>query len=162
MTKAWDYMKSRGERERAKHKYGDKSTTKWDFKTSYRGETSVDPSGEQVRIRELISQGWVPVNSSSAVAVFGRQLRVDLVETIGQRMDMTWVPVWFSALYSTQFENRSVLGLIPPGMSTATEKLRNDRREQVLVVSEYLLSYPYGASDTRTAAIAFIDRFRAR
>lgn len=54
------------------------------------------------------------------------------------------------------------MGVPAAGIVLRTERLRNDRNEQVLVVGEYLLIHPYGHSDTRTAAKAFIERFRAR
>lgn len=66
MTKAWDYMRSRGERERALRKLRNAiNPILWDFASSDRAV-------------ELIGQGWVPVRADTPIASLGRQLKVDL------------------------------------------------------------------------------------
>jgi len=170
MTKAWDYMRSRGARERGKKKYKDKPTTEWDFEASER--SSVPSTGDihqQVSVedelkigRRLLAQGWTGVEQNSMIGRLARQVGVDLKELppgIGTRdSGLTWIPAWFTALYMTYIGTKQVAGAVEDGFAQATEALRNDSRLQIVTIGEFLLTSPH-AGDAAVAAKAFVERY---
>jgi hypothetical protein len=158
--KSWEYRKSRGEQERARKKHTENMTTRWDFDSSLREEEGRPPdTGTSAK---LLSEGWAWAEPRTEIAILARNLGLkleDLPPTANHSdLRVTWVPVWFTALYTSYVGIKQVAGAATEEFARAAEALRNDSREQFLIVAEFLLVNPY-AGDASVAAKAFVDRY---
>ena len=157
MGNAWDYMKSRGVRERAQKKFGKGRATQWDFGRSRKG-VSEDVVVRNQRFAELIEMGFSMVPESTEQGRLAKQLGLALHDDTG-----VWVPVWFSALFLTTPGNKSYLGVATREFSEEVDRHRDDERAKLLVVSEYLLIHPdHQGSDLYTAALAIVRSHQKR
>ncbi len=105
----------------------------------------------------LIKQGYVPVAVDFGV-IAGRCG----VEIERHSVDLEhWVPAWYLAAwraYKDRHGNTDALGAPTPHFLGFIGQLKNNEREQLLLVSELLLSYPHQSDLTAQGIRSWIDQ----
>lgn len=144
----WEYRKSRGELTRAKKK-GIK-----DFAPS--APMTEDKREEARRRNAKIEAGMIPVMPGGSVCRMARQL--DALEE--DFMGAPWVPVWFMAVHDLSPEPRSTMGVVSDELRRSVERVRDNSREKILAVSEFLLCFPHCDNESHRAALAYLERVR--
>lgn len=173
---AWDYMKSRGELRRRGYTPKEKAATSWDFSASRKdpnapAPTMADTSASEARIKELNRLGYIRCARGQPLAFAARQVELALNDPLSTnptvpRLDahFEWFPAWFLALWTLE-NNKEVNGLtVVMGTVTAAfkariESVQGDLREQLLLLGEFSMQYPYH-KDIEAVKCA-IERYRA-
>jgi len=142
----WEYRKSRGELARSKKKGIE------DFAPS---ESMTDNKRVEARRRnKKIEAGMVPVQPGGDVCRMARQLEVLDEDVSGG----PWVPVWFFALHDLSPKPRAVLGVVSDDLRKRAAYVKDNSREKILTVSEFLLCFPHCDNDVRLAAMSYLER----
>lgn len=173
---AWDYMKSRGELRRRGYTPKEKAATSWDFSASRKDPEAptpimADTIASDARIRELNRLGYVRCGRGQPLAIAARQLDLALNDPMSSNSEVPrldaqfeWLPVWFKALWTLESgTNRNgvviVMNVVTEAFKARTESVRGDLREQMLLLGEFALQYPYH-QDIEAVKCA-IERHRA-
>lgn len=114
--------------------------------------------------------GYVSYPLDNDIAKLGRQLQVNLTQEPddpdlgllgGDYSDPAWVPVWFAVLYKTFDGTTQVLGTCTDEFRKAVNSLRYDTREQLMMISEFLLTNPHMPKISE-ASRSFLARYFGR
>lgn len=145
--RSWDYISSR----RTKKDQGK------DFAPSL--DMQKDPSVKQrLTLKEKkrkASEGLAPLEEDNDMGRMARQFGL-----IDRDAHGVYVPAWFIAVYNLTPGPKSVLLTASGRLKEAVAKTENSSREKVLIISEYLLHYPFCDEWTRAACMAVLDRVR--